>query len=79
MSSNTTKPYRGPSDFRMMREIVRRAGYRLNDTAVNRAAHLAAAKMLILEFRLVRRPYQSFLTHPEPPKVDNLAFFATAN
>jgi len=29
MSSKIIKPYFGPTDFRMMREILRRAGYRL--------------------------------------------------
>jgi len=56
MSSKITKPYFGPTDFRMMREILRRAGYRLYDTAENRAAHLAAAKLLIQEFQSSRPP-----------------------
>jgi arginyl-tRNA--protein-N-Asp/Glu arginylyltransferase len=51
MSSKIIKPYFGPADFRMMREILRRAGYRLYDTAENRAAHLVAAKLLIQEFQ----------------------------
>ncbi len=56
MSSKIIKPYFGPTDFRMMREILRRAGYRLYDTAENRAAHLAAAKLLIQEFQFGRLP-----------------------
>ncbi|MBA8820933.1 hypothetical protein FHW00_003281 [Ochrobactrum sp. P6BSIII] len=51
MSSKILKLYFGPTDFRMMREILRRAGYRLYDTAENRAAHQAAAKLLIAEFQ----------------------------
>ncbi|NIH75477.1 arginyl-tRNA--protein-N-Asp/Glu arginylyltransferase [Ochrobactrum sp. P20RRXII] len=51
MSSKIIKPYFGPTDFRMMREILRRAGYRLYDTAENRTAHLVAAKLLIQEFQ----------------------------
>jgi len=51
MSSKIIKPYSGPTDFRMMREILRRAGYRLQDTAENRAAHLTAAQLLIAEFQ----------------------------
>ncbi|KAB2777001.1 hypothetical protein F9K97_22890 [Brucella anthropi] len=56
MSSKIIRPYFGPTDFRMMREILRRAGYRLYDTAENRAAHLAAAKLLIQEFQFGRSP-----------------------
>lgn len=56
MSSNIYKPYFGPTDFRMVREILRRAGYRLRDTAENRAAHLSAAKRLIQEFQRGRLP-----------------------
>ena len=51
MSSKIIKPYFGPTDFRMMREILRRAGYRLYDTAENRAAHISAARLLIQEFQ----------------------------
>jgi len=56
MSSKIIKPYFGPTDFRMMREILRRAGYRLYDTAENRAAHISAARLLIQEFQSVRSP-----------------------
>jgi len=52
MSSKIIRPYFGPTDFRMMREILRRAGYRLYDTAENRAA----AKLLIQEFQFGRSP-----------------------
>ncbi len=56
MSSKIIKPYFGPTDFRMMREIMRRAGYRLYDTAENRAAHISAARLLIQEFQSGRSP-----------------------
>jgi hypothetical protein len=56
MSSKIINPYFGPTDFRKMREILRRAGYRLYDTAENRAAHIFAARLLIQEFQSGRSP-----------------------
>lgn len=65
MSSKVYKPYFGPADFRMMREILRRSGYVLLDTAENRTAHLNAAKLLIKEFQTGRSSGRKLTKHRE--------------
>ncbi|MEJ5021535.1 hypothetical protein WH297_17620 [Ochrobactrum vermis] len=72
MSSKIIKPYFGPTDFRMMREILRRAGYRLYDNAENRAAHLAKAKLLIQEFQSGRSLSRALPKLPQRHATENM-------
>jgi len=55
MSSRVFRPYFGPADFRMLREILGRAGYILSDSPITRSAHLKAGQRLIAEFLATRR------------------------
>ena len=55
MSSRVFRPYFGPIDFRMLREILKRAGYSISDSPITRSAHLKAGQRLIAEFLATRR------------------------
>jgi len=51
MSSKVYRKYFGPADFRMMHEILARAGYIISETTISRSVPLNAAKRLVKYFK----------------------------